>query len=77
MPATRAVLNVPGVSCAHCKRAIEGAVGPLAGVSRVEVDVDAKSVTVEYDEQAVALETIETAVRDEGYEVAGRHLFGG
>jgi copper chaperone len=73
----RAVLNVPGVSCAHCKMAIEGAVGALAGVSRVEVDVDAKSVTVEYDEGAVALDAIEAAVGEEGYEVAGRHLFGG
>ncbi len=77
MPTSQALLNVPGVSCAHCKRAIEGAVAPLAGVHRVEVDVDAKSVTVEFDEQAVALETIEAAVREAGYDVAGRHLFGG
>jgi copper chaperone len=57
--------------------AIEGAVGALAGVSRAEVDVDAKCVTVEYDEGAVALDAIEAAVSEEGYEVAGRHLFGG
>jgi len=33
------VLSVPDVSCAHCKMAIEKAVGRLPGVARVEVEV--------------------------------------
>jgi copper chaperone len=73
---THAVLNVPSVSCNHCKMAIEGAVGALAGVRSVAVDVDAKSVTVAFESQDLSLETIESAVREEGYEVAGRHVFG-
>jgi copper chaperone len=71
MSETHAVLNVPSVSCNHCKMAIEGAVGALAGVRSVAVDVDAKSVAVD-----VTLETIEAAVQEEGYAVAGRHVFG-
>jgi copper chaperone len=76
MSETHAVLNVPSVSCNHCKMAIEGAVGALAGVRAVTVDVDAKSVAVDFEAGDVALETIEAAVQEEGYEVAGRHVFG-
>jgi copper chaperone len=76
MSETQAVLNVPSISCNHCKMAIEGAVGALAGVRSVDVDVAAKSVTVDFEDGDVTLETIEAAVQEEGYEVAGRHVFG-
>jgi copper ion binding protein len=76
MAETRAVLNVPSVSCSHCKVAIESAVGGLDGVVLADVDVAAKTVTVGFDETVVSIETIETAVAEEGYEVAGRHVFG-
>jgi len=76
MTATHVVLNVPSVSCNHCKMAIEGAVGALAGVDTVSVDVDAKSVTVDFDADDVSLDAVEAAVQEEGYEVAGRHVFG-
>ena len=76
MSETHVVLNVPSVSCNHCKMAIEGAVGGLAGVRTVAVDVAAKSVTVDFETGDVTLETIEAAVQEEGYEVAGRHVFG-
>ena len=76
MATTHAVLNVPDVSCNHCKAAIEGAVGALAGVVRVDVHVAEKSVAVDFDAAGVSLADIEAAVRDEGYEVAGHHVFG-
>ena len=76
MSETHAVLNVPTVSCNHCKMAIENAVGALAGVDGVDVDVPAKSVSVDFDAASVSLDAIEAAVRDEGYEVAGHHVFG-
>ena len=68
------VLNVPDVSCHHCKMAIEGAVAPLEGVDRVEVDVDSKSVAV-YLAQSADLAAIKAAIEDEGYTVAGEHEF--
>jgi len=76
MSETHAVLNVPSVSCNHCKMAIEGAVNALDGVAAVDVDVPAKSVSVDFDAGSVSLDTIEAAVRDEGYAVAGHHVFG-
>jgi copper chaperone len=76
MTETHVVLNVPSVSCNHCKMAIEKAVGAMSGVGQVDVDVAEKTVTVDFDGDAVTLDSIEETVADEGYEVAGRHVFG-
>lgn len=76
MTPTHAVLNVPAISCNHCKMAIENAVGALGGVQLVAVDVAERSVAVDFDEAGVTLDTIEAAVREEGYEVAGHSVFG-
>ena len=60
--------NVPGVSCGHCRSAIESEVATVSGVESVEVDLDAKNVTVRgepLDEQAIV-----AAIDEAGYEVA-------
>jgi copper chaperone len=63
-------LSVPDISCAHCERAIKGALEPLAGVRSVAVDIPGKTVRVEYDETAVAIDEIQEAVEAEDYPVA-------
>jgi copper chaperone len=68
------VLNVPEVSCNHCKMAIEGAVAGLEGVERVEVEVATKSVAV-YLAPGADLEAVRTVIEDEGYPVTGEHEF--
>ena len=73
---THVVLNVPSISCNHCKHAIESAVAGLAGIAGVEVDVEARSVSVEYDPGQIALPAIKAAITEEGYAVAGEHTFG-
>jgi len=59
--------NVPDISCQHCKQSIEDEVSQVQGVASVEVDVEAKTVTVtgELDEQAIV-----SAIDEAGYEVA-------
>lgn len=69
------VLNVPDISCNHCKMAIEGAVARLDGVTSVHVDVGAKSVDIVFDEERATREGIEAAIEGEGYAVAGAHSF--
>ncbi len=76
MAESHAVLNVPSVSCNHCKMAIEGAVAKLDGVQSVDVDVAEKSVTVDFRDDAVTLEAVESAIAEEGYEVVGRYVAG-
>lgn len=58
--------SVPDISCDHCKSAIETSVGAVAGVSTVEVDIDAKRVTVDGGDDAA----IRAAIDDAGYDVA-------
>jgi len=72
---THVVLNVPSISCRHCKMAIEGAVAGLDGVASVLVDVDARSVDVVFDDESVGRERIEAVIGGEGYAVAGVHVF--
>jgi copper chaperone len=67
---TAITLNVPDVSCGHCKMSIEGAVAGLAGVDAVEVAIEAKTVDLSFDEAAVSLDTIIDAIEDQGYPVA-------
>jgi copper ion binding protein len=38
--------QVPGMSCGHCKAAVEAELGAVAGVETVDVDLEAKRVVV-------------------------------
>lgn len=75
-PETHIVLNVPAVSCNHCKMAIESAACGIDGVSRAEVDVTEKSVDVVFDSDQTTIEVVKAAIAAEGYPVAGEHAFG-
>ncbi|MDQ4131658.1 MAG: cation transporter [Actinomycetota bacterium] len=59
--------SVPGVTCDHCKNAIESELGGVAGVASAQVDVGAKQVTVEGD---AGDDEIRAAIEEAGYEVA-------
>jgi len=56
---------VPGISCGHCKAAIEEEVGALDGVSSVVVDIDTKQVAVV---GSAADEAVRAAIVEAGYE---------
>jgi copper chaperone len=60
--------SVPGVHCAHCRAAITEEVVALPGVESVDVDLEAKRVTVVgsvLDDAA-----IRAAIDEAGYEIA-------
>jgi copper chaperone len=71
------VYTVPTVMCQHCRAAIEGAVGPLAGVQSVSVDLDGKTVDVRLAGDGASPEDVQHAIEEEGYEVAGTHVSDG
>jgi copper chaperone len=65
---TTITYSVPDISCGHCRTAITSEVSTVAGVESVDVDLDAKTVSVTaepLDEQAVI-----AAIDEAGYEVA-------
>ena len=60
--------TVPGMSCGHCRAAITEEVEQVPGVTGIDVDLDAKRVTVTgtgLDDAAVR-----GAIDEAGYEVA-------
>lgn len=64
------VLNVNGMSCSHCERAVKNAVTALSGVKSVAVSLNDKTVTVEHDPAQSPVEAIKAAIIEEGYEIA-------
>jgi copper ion binding protein len=62
-----ATYTVPGMHCAHCERAVKAEVGRVVGVYAVEVDLDAKLVTVHGAD--VSDEAVRDAIDEAGYEV--------
>lgn len=61
---------VEGMSCSHCKNAVETAVGALPGVKTAAVDLAAKQLTVEFDASILSIARIKSAIEEQGYDVA-------
>jgi len=67
---TRKTLDVPDISCEHCEHTITGALGSLAGINSVGVDIPGHQVAVEFDEAQIGLDQIMNVLREEEYPVA-------
>lgn len=66
---TKTVINVDGMACEHCVNAITKAVGAVAGVNSVAVDLGAKTVTVDHDLALAPVEKLKEEIEDQGYDV--------
>lgn len=69
MAAAEEVLKVRGMSCNHCKMAVEKALRNLPGVDSVSVDLSAGLVRVAYQPGEVNHEKIARAIDQAGYQV--------
>ncbi len=58
-------LNIPDMTCGHCKAAVEKAVASVDANAKVAVDLDTR--TVEIDSSA-DMDAILAALKEEGYE---------
>jgi copper chaperone len=63
-----ATFNVPKIHCAHCSAAITEELSGMAGVESVEVDLDAKVVTIHG--KALDDTALRAAIEEAGYEAA-------
>ena len=66
----QAVIKVDGMSCNHCRQAVETAVKKITGVVVAEVNLAEKTLQVEYENEKVDMAMIRQAVEDAGFEVA-------
>ena len=60
--------SVPGMTCDHCKNAVNGKLHSVAGVETVEVDLDTKLVTV--SGESLDDRALRAAIEEAGYEAA-------
>ena len=71
MPHSQTItLAVPEISCEHCVKTINGALGALPGVETVSTEIPTQTVHLTYDNDQLSLETIETHLGDAGYTIA-------
>lgn len=59
-------LRVPDMSCGHCVASVSTAVGEVAGVEDVKVDLATKQVEVEGN--GLKPDSVAQAIREAGYE---------
>jgi copper chaperone len=60
--------SVPAIHCGHCAAAIKEEVSSVDGVDAVDVDLDAKLVTIRGE--ALSDESLREAIEEAGYEAA-------
>ena len=65
------VLNVEGMTCAHCEMSVSRELRKVPGVRDAVVSAKAGSATVTYDPSQATLQALEAAVQEAGYSVAG------
>lgn len=63
--------QVPGMTCAHCTGAVTEELNKITGVTKIEVDLDTKIVSIESESQ-VEWELIAAAIDEAGFEAIGR-----
>jgi copper chaperone len=67
---TDKTLSVEGMSCGHCKAAVEGELNKLSGVEAASADIEKGTVEITYDEGTVSTEDLKGAIEEAGYTVA-------
>ncbi len=63
----KVIIGVEGMSCNHCKMAVEKELKSLQGVKDAVVSLESKNAEIEYDENMVDIEKLRQAIKDAGY----------
>jgi copper ion binding protein len=64
------IIPVTGMDCGGCVKAVEKAVGHMAGVSSVKADLAANNARVVYDEGAVTPAEIAATITRAGFQAS-------
>jgi len=66
----KTTLQVLGMTCGHCEKAVKTALLGVEGVTDVAVSLKSGKVDVEFDSSKVSMGQLKEAVEDQGYDVA-------
>ncbi|MDK2893158.1 copper ion binding protein [Methanohalophilus sp.] len=61
-------IKVKGMSCGHCKMAVEKALMAVEGVESASVDLEKGKADITYDPSKASVESMKKAVVDAGYQ---------
>lgn len=64
-------IDIRGMSCQHCVKAVIGAAETVAGIASCRVDLSSNSAEVELDESRAGIADVVQAVTSSGYAVGG------
>ena len=59
-------IKVKGMTCGHCKMAVEKAVSSIPGVKKAVADLASAKITVEHDNADI--NSVKNAINDAGYQ---------
>jgi len=62
-------LNVGGMSCEHCVKAVNNALSGLSGVKDIKVSLKDGKVSFSHDPAKAPLDKIKAAIIEEGFEI--------
>jgi copper chaperone len=62
-------IAIEGMSCNHCKKAVEDALKTLDGVYEANVNLEANNATVTFEDNKVTEKHLKEAIINAGYEV--------
>ncbi|PAQ13432.1 copper chaperone CopZ [Bacillus sp. FJAT-42315] len=62
-------LQVKGMTCGHCEKAVKSALLEVEGVKEVTVDLPTGSVAVAFDAEKATVAQMKETVEDQGYDV--------
>jgi len=62
-------IDVSGMTCAHCEKAVKDALEALNGVTGVEVHLNTGKVDVTYDDAQITIAPMRAAIEEQGYDV--------
>lgn len=66
MAEVKSSLKVTGMTCGHCKKAVENILSEENGVVQAEVVLENAEATVTFDDAQTSLEALKKAINDSG-----------
>ena len=62
-------LKIEGMTCDHCKAAVNNALKELEGVAEVDVNVKEGTAKVSYESSRVSVSEMNEVVEEQGYDI--------